>query len=292
MIPPNFFIIGAPRAATTFLYRAVMEHPRIFMSSVKETGFFSFDKRNPELYVPVPRTNDVRSWPEYLGLFASGSTYAIRGEASTGYLADAHAAQQIKSRLGLVPRFIAVLRNPIERAYSHFVYHRMLNVEPATTFEEALADEPRRREQNWNRQWRYQETGLYGQHLENYFNLFKPEQFLILLHEDFLNPQKTFERVFQFLEVGPWSVELEDQVNQSGVSRGSLASWLLQSKNPVKLIARRILPATARRRLRSHLTDKPPEISPNTRNALLAYYREDIEKTQQLIGRNLEHWRR
>ncbi len=292
MIPPNFFILGAPRAATTFLYRALSEHPHIFMSTVKETGFFSEDGRQSPWFTPVASTGKkIRTWAEYLALFASAGSYPVRGEASTGYLADPHAAEQIQRRLDKSPRFIAILRNPVERAYSHFIYHRMINVEPAKSFEEALKDEPRRQAKNWNIQWRYRETGLYGEHLERYMKLFGPERFLVLLHEDFADPQKVFERTFQFLQVERASIHMDNKVNQSGVSRGTMASWLLQKDNPLKLLARRILPPSARRRLRNRLTDKPPALSPATQEELLAFYRQDMVKTERLIGQSLDPWR-
>lgn len=292
MTRPNFFILGAPRAATTFLYRALSEHPQIFMSAVKETGFFSEDARPSRWFTPVaPTGKKIQTWAEYLGLFSTAGSYPIRGEASTGYLADPHAAEQIQHRLDDPPRFIAILRNPVERAYSHFIYHRMINVEPAKTFEEALKDEPQRQAQNWNIQWRYRETGLYGEHLERYMELFGPKQFLVLLHEDFADPQKVFERTFQFLNVKSVPIHMDNKVNQSGVSRGAIASWLLQKDNPLKLLARRILPPSTRRHLRNRLTDQPPALSLATQEELLAFYRQDMEKTERLIGQSLDPWR-
>lgn len=291
MTQPNFLILGAPRSATTFLYRAVNEHPQIFMSSFKEPGFFSHDQRSPDWVSPMGMSNHIRSWDEYLRLFDGSEDYPLRGEASTTYLADGHAAQRIKERLAAPPRMVAILRNPADRAYSHYMYHRMLNTEPAERFEDALADEANRAQKNWNIQWRYREAGLYGSQLARYFDLFGKEQMLILLTEDFRDQTKVLGRVFDFLGLdNSIPITLEGKVNQSGVSKGSMASWILQSRNPLKLIARRILPANMRSRLRNQLTDKPPEMRGQTRRELECFYHDDILRTQDLIGRDLGEW--
>lgn len=291
MPEPNFLILGAPRSATTFLYRAVNEHPKIFMSTVKEPGFFSHDQRAPEWVSPMGVSNHIRSWDEYVHLFDGSESYSLRGEASTTYLADGHAAERIKARLTEPPRMIAILRNPVDRAYSHYMYHRMLHTEPAECFEDALADEANRSRKNWNILWRYREAGLYGSQIARYYDLFGKDQLLILLTEDFQDQAWVMKRVFDFLGLdNAVPIKLEGKVNQSGVSKGSMASWILKSRNPLKLIARRILPAPMRSHLRDQLTDKPPAMLAKTRRELESFYRDDILRTQKLIGRDLNGW--
>ncbi len=293
MTVPNFFILGAPRSATTFLYRAVTQHPQIFMSAVKEPAFFSHDGRDPEWVTPIAAPKKIATWEEYLHLFDDSESYPIRGEASTGYLADDHAAQRIRARLDETPYLVAILRNPADRAYSHYLYHRMLNVEPAETFERALLDEPNRQQHHWNMQWRYRETGLYGEHLKRYLNMFGPDRLLVLLHEDFADVPAVLGRVFTHLGIeADVTTNLEGKVNQSGVSKGSLSSWLLQNRNPIKLIGFHLLPRPMRKRLRNWLTDRPPELSQRTRRSLIEYYLGDMEKAERLINRDLSAWRK
>jgi hypothetical protein len=293
MSTPNFFILGAPRSATTFLYRAVAQHPQIYMSPVKEPAFFSHDERDPEWVTPVAAPPGIVKWDDYLQLFEAGASHPIRGEASTGYLADGYAAQRIRFRLDETPHMVVVLRHPADRAYSHYVYHRMGAVEPAPTFEQALEDEDNRRAQHWNMQWRYRETGLYGQHLARYQDLFGSERLLILLHEEFDDAPAVFRRVFEFLGIDTQiPINVDGKVNESGVSKGSFASWILQNRNPVKLLARKILPAAARSKLRHQLTERPPAMTSKTRAELVAFYREDILMTESLIGRDLSAWLR
>ena len=261
------------------------------MSAFKEPGFFSHDQRTPDWVSPMGASNHIRSWDEYLHLFDGSESSPIRGEASTTYLADGHAAQRIKERLTEPPRMIAILRNPVDRAYSHYVYHRMLHTEPAGRFEEALADEANRAEKNWNILWRYREAGLYGSQIARYYELFGKDRLLILLTEDFRDQARVLERVFDFLGLDKTvPIKLEGKVNQSGVSKGSMASWILKSRNPLKLIARRLLPARMRSRLRNQLTDKPPDMRVDTRRELESFYRDDILRTQELIGRDLTEW--
>ncbi len=290
---PNLFILGTPRSATTFLYRALAQHPQIFMSAVKEPSFFSYDEREPKWITPQNTRPNNLTWEDYQNLFAGTDEYPIRGEASTAYLADGYAASRIKTRIGGSPHLVAVLRNPINRAYSHYLYHRMLNVEPCASFEEAIADEPNRQRKGWNIQWRYLETGYYGKHLQNYIEIFGRERLLILLHEDIETPDQLFQGVFRFLGVDEkWQVKNLDHVNQSGVSKNLFASWILKNRNPLRELGRRLLPRSARKGFRRLLTQEPPQLSQNTRDQLNERYGDDIAVTERLIGRSLESWRR
>ena len=105
---PTFFIVGAPRSGTTSLYNYLKTIPEIFMSPVKEPGYF------------IP--NDFRGFSEkkYLELFKNVKDEIVIGEASAGYLASQEAAFRIKKEIPNA-KIIITLRDPVERTFSDYL---------------------------------------------------------------------------------------------------------------------------------------------------------------------------
>src|SRR5437867_4308222 len=119
---PTFLVIGAARSGTTALYLYLRQHPNVFMSRDKETNFFAFEGEALDFRGPGAEfvNNSVVTLNAYLRLFADAPENAAIGEASPLYLYSLHAAERIHARLPDV-RLIAILRNPIEQAYSHYL---------------------------------------------------------------------------------------------------------------------------------------------------------------------------
>src|SRR6188508_1581564 len=115
---PNFFIVGAPKAGTTSLYYYLKRHPEVFMSPIKEPNFFAYEETiKQNLY---HKEKGVGTLEEYKDLFAeaNGRHKAI-GEASVSYLFYPPVPERIKQ---MVPdaKIIISLRNPVDRALSHY----------------------------------------------------------------------------------------------------------------------------------------------------------------------------
>ena len=107
MTLPNFIIIGAAKAGTTALYEYLGEHPDVFVSPVKETNFFSSG-------------HPIGTQDEYEAQFAGVRGERAIGEASVQYIASKNAAAQMRDQLPDV-KLIAMLRNPADRAFSHYL---------------------------------------------------------------------------------------------------------------------------------------------------------------------------
>ena len=119
---PNFFIVGAPRAGTTSLYAYLSQIPGIYMSPVKEPEFFSPNRSTNDDLIPIVNKND------YLTLFKNVKDELLIGEASTCYLEDPDSPKLIYNKVADA-YIIILLRDPIERAYSHYLMHRRNNLE-------------------------------------------------------------------------------------------------------------------------------------------------------------------
>lgn len=120
---PNFIIIGAGRSGTTSLYNYLGQHPDVFMSPVKKTGFFAWRGEPPDYtkgMVDLARAYSIRNLDEYTALFADAGAAKAIGEATPRYLFVRNTAARI---LAVLPdaRLVVVLRNPIKRAFASYL---------------------------------------------------------------------------------------------------------------------------------------------------------------------------
>lgn len=296
---PDFLIIGAPKSGTTSLYSYLRSHPQIFMSPVKEPRYFAFPDRRPRFRgAGGARFNRNVTWrlDAYRRLFADRGDARAAGEASATYLWASAAPGAIRR---LIPdaRLIAILRNPVDRAYSHYCHNRRLGREPLFDFRAALDAEPERIAGGWNPNVHYRARGRYGEQVARYLELFPRERLLVLLQEDLsARPAETLAGLCRFLDVDDtFAFDTRKRHNVTeGLPRRVWLNRLFATQTPAKRLARRIVPEQARSALferyyRSNLDPTPP-LDPALRVELLDGFRDDIARLQTLIGRDLGHW--
>ena len=177
---PNLFIVGAAKAGTTSLWKALNAFPDVYMSPLKEPHYFSQVDPRPEWAAHFPV---IRSEREYLRLFAGARAVAYVGEASTSYLWSAARSADAIWDHSPNARIIAVLRDPIERAYSHYWNDRREGIE-SRAFETALHDEQRRSAAGqWGQDSLYIDAGRYSHQVQAFSERFKG-QMLVLSYDD------------------------------------------------------------------------------------------------------------
>jgi nucleoside-diphosphate-sugar epimerase len=214
---PTFFVIGAAKAGTTALYNFLAQHPDIYMSPIKETNFFCFEGATLDYKGPGVTVNSlITSYDAYCELFSSATTQTALGEVSPMYMAKPIAAQRIHSRLPEV-RLIAILRHPVDRAYSSFLHLRRDGREPIADFEQALREEPQRTVDNWEFLWRYRALSRYAPALASYYDVFPSAQIRVFKYDDFRSsPEKVLSDVFGHIRVDPdFRPRLADNYNVS-----------------------------------------------------------------------------
>jgi hypothetical protein len=291
---PTFLIIGAAKAGTTTLYRYCQRHPEVFASSVKEPRFFAFEGEEFGADNPV-HAQTVTDWENYQALFQNVGDEIAIGEASPSYLSRSEkAAPRIKHYLPDA-RIVAILRNPVDRAYSHFLYAVQKGLEPPdATFDEALFH-PTVSVGNWVRNRPYIHMGYYGRQLSEYFALFPKDQIRVFLFEDLIaDESKLAKDFFGFIGVdSSFDPVVGVKTAKSGLPRNRAIHNILNRPNPIKGLFRPFLSKKLRLRLTSSLNDYnlvKPSISPTARNHLVELYREDILRLQELLDRDLSHW--
>lgn len=201
---PTFLVIGAQKAGTTALYAYLRWHPAISGPAWKEVSFF--DRHF---------WRGLRWYQGQFPLRTSRRLVAV-GEASPSYLFHPLAPQRVAALLPGV-KLIAILRDPVERAYSHYQHEVSLGREPLS-FEDALAAEEERiagevermsvNPRYFSRAWwdhTYAARGLYAEQLERWFAVFPRRQLLVLTNDDLAErTEETYHRTLEFLGVQPW----------------------------------------------------------------------------------------
>lgn len=307
---PTFLVIGATKGGTTSLYHYLDQHPDVYMSHpVKEPKFFAAEENS------VVRENGAKGWhlssshitklADYQALFQGSVGERARGEASPQYLYYPAVPQRIRQRLPEV-ELVAILRDPVERAYSAFLHQTRDGMETHLDFAAALADEPKRIQEGWSPLYHYRAQGFYYEQLRRYYELFPGNKIHVYLYDDLKkDPLGLMQNIYRDIGVDPgFRPSLEVQYNISGVPKNRalhrVHGFLKGSyRSPLKEVGKRLLPERFRGALRRRTVQSlekhnlaKPALEPAIREALQAAYREDIGNLQGLIDCDLSSWLR
>lgn len=295
---PDFLIIGAARAGTTALHSYLRQNPSIFMPSAKEPNFFCFEGETPRCKGPGADyiNNSLVDIEAYRALFAPAPASSICGEASPLYLYSPKAPDRIHHHIPHV-RMVVVLRNPIDQAFSHYLYAVKQRIEPLEDFAEALEAETERLDAGWQPLFGYSRFPRYTQQLSRYFRLFDRNQFLIRTYEDLQTaPQKLIADITEFIGADTeFHPNVSSQLNAGGVPRSRLFQDFLMKPNPVTGLIARVVPQEMRWKIRDQLSqfnlkrgiDMPPRARAILRKKLLP----EIETLEHMLERDLSAWR-
>ncbi|UCF19045.1 MAG: sulfotransferase [Gemmatimonadota bacterium] len=302
---PNFFIVGAPKCGTTALSEYLREHPSIFMSTPKEPHYFAAD------FNPYVR-HYVHTLDEYLALFeACKEHHLAAGEASVFYLYSSTALSNIRA-FDPDARIIAMVRNPIDMAYSlHSQYCYNLR-ETVRDFRRAWELQAVRREGKAIPSTSpvpayllYEDVCSLGSQVERLLQLFRREQVKIVVFDDFAERTKAaYEDVLAFLGVPSDGRERFPRLNPNTQLSSRWIKWLelqvtnlarfrplnnivLATKRTLGLKRKRIFGISPERYTR--YVERPP-LDPAFRAELANTFRPEIDRLSRALDRDLSHW--
>lgn len=196
---PDFFIIGAAKSGTTSLFRYLSQHPQVFGSKLKEPTFFVSDAEKSVIKAHL--FQPCATLEEYRRHFEAASSELAVGEASPLYLYGCDSAELIHD-FNPASKIIAILRNPVDRAFSHFNFLRQRGLEPIGRFDEALSLEAERIRCKSSPAFHYMERGKYGAQLARYYDCFHRDRIRVYRFEKFASaPLVVLEDLFEFLGV-------------------------------------------------------------------------------------------
>ncbi|MEL9915179.1 MAG: sulfotransferase domain-containing protein, partial [Thermoplasmatales archaeon] len=205
--------------------------------------------------------------------------------------------KQIKKYLGN-PKIIIILRNPISRAFSAYT-HLVRDGREYLSFEEGLRAEEKRMKENWEFMWYYKDVGLYYRQVKDYLENFSDVK--VYLTEDLeRKPLEVIQHIFHFLEVDEDFVpDVSVKYNVSGIPKRKIYGKISRHLNTLGSFIERsvnyVFPKKGIKvvgffeKIRAKEVEKP-KMNDETKRFLIEFYKEDILKTQDLIGRDLSNW--
>ena len=256
---PNFIILGAAKAGTTALYHYLKQHPEVGMSRVKETNYLALKGHPLDFRGPGDadyiKPHAVTTEAGYHDQFAHCEGKKAVGEASPLYLYDPRVAGEIKA---LLPdaRLVAILRHPVDRAYSAFLHLIRDRRETTDDFLEALRREPDRIADHWEHIWHYVAMGRYAEQLDRYLALFPREQIRIYIYRELRkDPQGLLRDLYTFLDIDPtFEADITTRHN-AGIPH-----------------------------------DERPPLLPDARAWIADALAADVARLGQIVDRDLPHW--
>ena len=211
---PNFILFGVSRSGTTSLYQYLSQHPNIEPCAVKETRFFDmYYERGINWY----RMNYPSVWQKFVFTKLKNKKF-ITGEASGAYIENPHTPKRIHD-LDPNIKLILLVRNPVDRAFSHYI-RKMKNGSEKLSFEESIEQEKSRIQGEQDKMEKnekyyssifhslgYLTKGLYAIPLKNWLKYFSMKQILVLENGEFLHdPEKVYNRAIEFLGLPKWKL--------------------------------------------------------------------------------------
>ena len=286
----DFIGLGAAKCGSTWLADCLRQHPDIYMSETKELMYFNSYLQTYEK-IDNYRYGKPLKW--YHDFFKNAKTNQVKGEITPMYLICEGSVHEIYKYNPNVKLF-AILRNPVDKSYSHYLYYRQRGYIDSPTFREAIKDEPS-----------VLDNSLYFEQLKPYFELFPRENIKIVFYEDLKKDNKALlADIEHFLGVKTFYPEsIEKRSNATGEPRLRFVNKMLMrirafihSNNlqAVLPILRKTGIVPLAEYIRDHLNAKKMDkkaIEPALREELKAYFREDVSNLEKLLETDLSHWK-
>lgn len=276
---PNLFIAGAPKSGSSFLYENLIQVPDVFVPDIKELNYFAYDEimALPNYYKSYVVSNKTA----YLKHFKGAVAQRFLLDSSVSYFTFETVTQKIKD-FNPDSKFIFIVRNPIKRAFSHYLMDVRMGVAPQS-FSDSLDPQkpfPAHRHQ-------YIENSLYFKHISRFIAHFGKENCHVLVLETL---KEDLESMFRFLELDPtrFDIQTSHKVNENKTPRNK---WVQALHGNRKLVTRlkKIVPKSFANRINAllYVPAKPQTLDPETADLLNGYFLSDTEALGNLLERNL-----
>lgn len=296
----NLFIVGAAKSGTTSLYHYLNQHESVFFPQVKEPNYYSNIFSEDKQAYKKPKPNKfyhhkiINSKKEYFLLYKGSESYSIVGDASPSYLWDLNSAARIHKDFPNA-KIIIILRNPIQRAFSHYLMNLRSGLEQDRNFYSALLRDQKNSQEVWGdgKSMLYVSLGMYSSQIQSYYNYFDKNNIKVLLYEEFFeNLAYSVTGLFKFLNISNSkddTLNLDTSFNAYASPKNKLAELLIKHKQKLGFI-RKFAPPMLKQNILFKSSEKP-KIDDKTYNYLAKIYKKDIEKLEEILGRNLSLWK-
>jgi len=264
------------------MYYYLKQHRKVFMSSVKEPKFFcdslsSSDNEKPQF---------TKSREAYMCLFGGVKNEEIIGEASADYLYCQESAERIHN-FNDQAKIIVLIRNPVQRAYSHYLLIQEGGREDKS-FGEVIEEKNH-----------YIKRGLYYSQIKRYLDVFGKNKVKVIKSEDFKEEtEKVIIETLNFLGLEyEGDIETEKKYNKSGVVISETIKNVLEHENKIKKIVKKLVPeeivsfvGQEVRRINKQ-SRKKPDMKNKLKRKLKSFYKKDVEKLEEMLREDLSKWK-
>lgn len=303
---PSFFLVGAAKSGTTSLSAYLESHPDLFVSVIKEPNYFSqdidvstfrkgysksFDGQDTIEANPFEKRQIafLRDEELYAQLFRPNNSTVYAGECSTSYLYSESAAKAIHA-FNPDSKILVMLRNPAERAFSHYLMAVQMGLEKRD-FLSAFKFDMEKADKGWGVSELYFELGQYAQQLKRFLKVFPEKQVQVILFEDWIQqPKETQESICKFLNVSIFAALKNEALNESVSPKHPILHRTVMQSG-LKEFAKKILPKQFFDKIKGRqYKDEKEVLAPNERKYLIDLYREEVLELQDLLKRDLSNW--
>ena len=283
----DFFIVGAAKSGTTSLYSYLNKHPEIEMSTIKEPDYFSneFIEKQSLYY----KKESIKSLNKYHSLY-SDTKNLIRGEASVSYLFYEKVPKKI-FKYNSRSKVIIMLRNPSDRAYSHYLMDKRLGF-VRESFENIVHKKSTHKNSALFYQ-QYIELGQYAFQIKNYFDVFSKKNILIIDYDDFIyKSSEVMNKVCVFLNVENRSFSNTNKVYNKYTNPSNKLVKVLYTFRFLREFIGNFFSESLKIKIQAlFFTDeKKPTLNSEIQIFLKEYYKVELERLSKLLNQNYSKW--
>tara|TARA_Y100001968_G_scaffold329792_1_gene379978 strand:- start:538 stop:1422 length:885 start_codon:yes stop_codon:yes gene_type:complete len=289
---PNFMCLGVAKSGTTTLYDILRQHPDVYIPSFKEPHFFDI----------VENFENGLKW--YEDNYYKKADNKIIADFTPSYFFDKYAPKRIFDSLGKDMKFVVIFRNPLDRAYSHYLHskrdnHEIENFELALELEVSRLDKyERQSDYLYYLRHSYVQQGLYAQMLERYLKYFSLDNFLFIhFEEEFLKQRDLIiNNLLDFIDVDT-SVVLNTNIksNPSSKARSKFFKKIMNKRGWFRDMIKFMVPSKQFRQIinnkiqRINIKEfKPIPLTDELKSILLEkYFRDDISNLERILNKKM-----
>ena len=303
---PDCIIAGAAKSGTTALFKYLSEYNEIYCSEIKEPWFFSH-MNNENKYIN-PITNEdlsrhiINNLNDYSSLFTNANEKQIAIEASTSYLYNSsEVISNIKKTYGdkyKNLKIILILRNPVDRAWSHYNMHVRENMHDDLSFKKSIDKTviQNRLKKGWGSGFDYIRLGCYYKDVKNFIEVFP--NIKIFIYDDFISePSIVINEIKNFLDIHDNRLpDFSKKYNVSGLPKNIISqflAYLIYKPNIIKYFIKFVFSRKIRYQFKMYLGQKlfsKKEMDNRCKQELLKFFKNDILALSKLLHKDLSIW--
>jgi len=283
----DFMCVGVQKAGTSTLHDILQQHPDINLPNYKETHFFS-------------DTNKYKTGIEkYFSYYFKDSNASFWGEIDPEYSYFKNCAKRIFETFGKI-KIIFILRNPVDRAYSHYLMTKSRCLENFD-FNTALIEEDKRLQtHNDNSHYSYIARGKYSEQIERFEHYFGEENIKVILFEDLIKEtENTVDKIITFLNIPAYSFNYSIESNPASEPKNVWLQDFIYKPNklkstvgkliPIKKVKDKIMFALAKKNKR--VAQKQVLDIKEKQKIYKTYFKDEIETLEKKLNEDLSHWK-